>query len=85
MKTINTIALLLSILIILFLVAVIPEGDAAPGGDKYCSMVQLWNENKHLSPSDRPGWPPFNGECSEKEIKNLPYDESKNTTFEVIR
>lgn len=29
----------------------------------YCEMVELWNGNKHLPKEDRPGWPPYKGEC----------------------
>lgn len=32
---------------------------------QYCEMVELWNDNKHLSKEDRPGWPPYKGECHE--------------------
>lgn len=31
----------------------------------YCEMVELWNDNKHLPKEDRPGWPPYKGECHE--------------------
>jgi len=29
----------------------------------YCAMVELWNDNKQLPEQDRPGWPPYRGEC----------------------
>lgn len=29
----------------------------------YCEMVGLWNSADHLPKEDRPGWPPYNGEC----------------------
>ena len=31
----------------------------------YCEMVELWNDNKHLPKEQRPGWPPYKGECHE--------------------
>lgn len=33
--------------------------------EHYCEMVTKWNENKHLPPEQRPGWPPYDGECDE--------------------
>jgi hypothetical protein len=30
----------------------------------YCEMVELWHENDHLPPEQRPGWPPYKGECN---------------------
>lgn len=32
----------------------------------YCKQVKLWNDNKHLPKEDRPGWPPYNGECNDE-------------------
>lgn len=32
---------------------------------RYCEMVKLWNDNDHLPKEDRPGWPPYKGECHE--------------------
>lgn len=29
----------------------------------YCEMVQLWHDNDHLPEEQRPGWPPYQGEC----------------------
>lgn len=29
----------------------------------YCEMVELWNSNKHIPLEQRPGWPPYQGEC----------------------
>lgn len=31
----------------------------------YCEMVELWHNNEHLLPEQRPGWPPYKGECDE--------------------
>lgn len=31
--------------------------------DHYCEMIMLWNEFSHLSEEERPGWPPYRGEC----------------------
>lgn len=31
----------------------------------YCEMVELWHENDHLLPEQRPGWPPYKGECND--------------------
>lgn len=33
----------------------------------YCEMVAKWNKNKHLPPEQRPGWPPYDGECDDKD------------------
>ena len=30
----------------------------------YCEMVKLWHENDHLPHGQRPGWPPYKGECN---------------------
>ena len=31
--------------------------------EHYCEMVALWHEHGHLPPEQRPGWPPYDGEC----------------------
>lgn len=45
---------------------IMPESDQQQeriDQQHYCKMVKLWNDNKHLSKEERPGWPPYKGEC----------------------
>lgn len=39
--------------------------EAKASHERYCEMVNLWNDNAHLSKEKRPGWPPYKGECDE--------------------
>lgn len=37
--------------------------EAARAHEFYCGMVKLYQANKHLPPVQRPGWPPYKGDC----------------------
>lgn len=55
-----------AIVALLVAVAFIGNWGADAAEDKrahYCEMVDTWNENQHVPPEQRPGWPPYEGEC----------------------
>lgn len=37
------------------------EREALAEHDLYCEMIALWEANSHVSPEQRPGWPPYKG------------------------
>lgn len=64
----TNITLALAIVALLAAVAMIGTWDADAAAEQraeYCEMVKTWNNQSHLPPEQRDGWPPFNGECND--------------------
>lgn len=54
----------LIMILVLALISIISKSDYKDIDQNiYCQMVSDWNSNLHLPPEDRPGWPPYKGEC----------------------
>lgn len=53
----------LVIVLVILAMVILAIGEAKKDHREYCEMVKLWNDSKHLPPEDRPGWPPYKGEC----------------------
>ena len=47
------------------IVGTMDKNDAVLAEAHYCEMVSLWNSHAHLPQEQRPGWPPYKGECNE--------------------
>jgi len=62
----KTFVLILAMIIMLLIVlGRSNERNALTEHRLYCEMVELWHANKQLPPEQRPGWPPYKGECDE--------------------
>lgn len=54
---------LVAMAIVLVIIGSMDYNDEQIEYQHYCEMVELWQSNNHLPPEQRPGWPPYKGEC----------------------
>lgn len=64
MNSLKGIAIALLMIGGLGLIGAMDAEDEAKQDEHYCEMRQLWENNKHIDASVRPGWPNFKPEVT---------------------
>jgi hypothetical protein len=54
-------SVILGFLILFAVVGSMDAVDAQASSENYCAMVELWEQDSHLAPEQRRGWPPYKG------------------------